>query len=220
MSTHPVLERTYSRHRIRRQYAHVAWFYDLWGRLTEDKALDRLLELAEVDDGSAILEVGVGTGRFLAKLAACNPSGRLEGIDLSPDMLRHAQRRLQSTAPTSHLQEADAYHLPFADNSFDLLANTYMLDLLPVSDHPTLLAEFRRVLKPGGKLLLAHFSYGTKGVNRFWYFLARHFPSLLTDCRPVELGAVLSQTGFTVLHHEEISQNTFPSAVLVAERGG
>jgi len=48
MVGHPILERNYSPDRVRRQYRSVAWFYDAWGKLTEAKAVDRLLQQAAV----------------------------------------------------------------------------------------------------------------------------------------------------------------------------
>jgi ubiquinone/menaquinone biosynthesis C-methylase UbiE len=222
VATEPILRRTYSPQVIKKQYAHVAWFYDLWGRATEDRALARLLQLAAVEDGCRILEVAVGSGRLFAELVARNPTGRNEGIDLSADMLAHARRRLARSAPAGsyRLQEGSAYDLPFESASFDFLFNTFLLDLLPMEDHPRVLGEFQRVLRPGGTLAIAYFSFGVTRANRFWYWMAKHFPALLTGCRPVRLEPALQQLGFRVLHHEEISQNTFPSAIVIAQNAG
>lgn len=204
------------------RYARVAWVYDAWGRLTEDRALRRLLELAEIEDGCQALEVAVGTGRLFARLVERNPSGRNEGIDLSPEMLACARRRIAPLAAgrSARLQEGTAYDLPFESGSFDILFNAFMLDMLPVEDFSRVLDEFARVLKPGGRLGLAYFSHGCKPANRFWVWTAKHFPSVLTDCRPIRLEAPLRQAEFEVLHHEEISQNTFPSAITVARKAG
>lgn len=220
MAEHTILERNFSPARVKRQYRSVAWFYDAWGKVTETRAVDRLLQQADVIDGSRVLEVAVGTGRLFAKIAALNPSGHLEGVDLSADMLERARRRMDShSGHTSYrLQEADAYTLPFDDESFDYLFNTYMLDLLPEGDFPRLLQEFNRVLRPGGRLALANFSPGTKNVHRLWYWLARWAPALLTDCRPVLSQAAVRAAGFEILFEQEVSQNTFPSAILVAQK--
>lgn len=221
MVGHPILERNYSPDRVRRQYRSVAWFYDAWGKLTETKAVDRLLQQADVTDGSRVLEVAVGTGRLFANIAALNPSGHLDGVDLSTEMLERARRRMDNSGTHTpyRLQEADAYKLPFNDASFDYLFNTYMLDLLPADDFPRLLQEFSRVLRPGGKLALANFSPGTKNVHNLWYWLARLVPALLTDCRPVLSQAAVRNAGFEILFEQEMSQNTFPSAIMVAQNG-
>ncbi len=220
MGEYPVLRRDYSPQQTRKQYRRVAWFYDWWGKLTEQVASDRMLELLAIAPGSHVLEVAVGTGRLFEKIAALIPTGHLEGIDLSPDMLRRARARIEQSGLVTpyRLQEADAYQLPFQDGSFDCLVNAYMLDLLPLEDFPLLLQEFNRVLKPGGKLAIANFSSGEKKINRIWYWLARFAPGLLTNCRPVQLEAALPAAGFELLHHEEISQNTFPSAIALARK--
>lgn len=222
MPDYTQLDRRYDALAIRAQYRRVAWFYDSWSRLTEELAVRRLLQLVAVRDGACILEVAVGTGRLAAELLARNPSGQFEGVELSGTMLERAARRLSETRPAGswHLQQADTHQLPFRDQSFDYLFNTYMLDLLPADDFPAILAEFSRVLRPGGVLAIAAFSFGTRPVHRLWYWLARFLPGLLTGCRPVRLAAALQEAGFASLQQEEISQNTFPSVVLVARKPG
>ena len=220
MATHPILPRSYSAQKMKQQYAHVAWFYDIWSRLTEDRALMQLLELTEIKDDMQILEVAVGTGRLFEKLVTRNPNGDNQGIDLSPDMLARARQRLAryESGASYQLQEGSAYKLPFESATFDVLFNAFMLDMFPVEDYPHVLGEFKRVLKPDGKVALAYFSQGLKGVNHFWSWVAKHFPALLTDCRPVVLEPSLQQLGFRIMHYEEISQNTFPSAIVIAQK--
>ena len=218
MNRYSVLERSYSAQRIKDQYHRVAWFYDTWSRLTEDKAAHRLLELAEIRNGSRVLEVAVGTGRLFADIVRFNANGHTEGVELSRDMLEKARLRMgrESGGASYHLQEANAYKLPFEDNGFDYLFNAYLLDLLPEQDFPRILKEFHRVLKPGSRLATASFSFGNRPVHRIWYRLAQSVPSLLTGCRPIELTQPLQQAGFEIIHQEEVSQNTFPSAVVIA----
>ncbi len=220
MSPAPILPRTFSDQAVKAQYARVAWFYDGWSRLTEEKALQRLLTLTEVNDGMQILEVAVGTGRLFAQLVRQNPAGMTEGIDLSPAMLRHAQRRLgRSIRPACYrLQEGSAYQLPYTPGQFDRIFNAFMLDLFPSEDFARVLTEFMRLLKPGGRLALAYFSHGNKWSNRIWPWLAKHLPALLTGCRPVALESALQQAGFQILAQESISQNTFPSTVVIAKK--
>jgi len=220
MTSKTILPRSYSDEAMKSQYARVAWFYDGWGRVTEDKALNRLLTLAGVEDGMSILEVAVGTGRLFEKLVKRNPSGHNEGMDLSPSMLAHARRRLErnTQAGAYRLQEGSAYELPYESGRFDLLFNSYMLDMFPVEDQARVLAEFLRVLKPGGKLAIGYFSHGQKWSNRIWPWLAKHFPALLTGCRPVDLRPALAQLQVPILDYESISQNSFPSDIVIAQK--
>jgi ubiquinone/menaquinone biosynthesis C-methylase UbiE len=211
------LLRSFSPDAVRKSYLKVAWFYDLWAKLTESRATQRVLELAAVRDRDRVLEVAVGTGVVFENIVKRNPHGLNEGLDLSPSMLRRAQKRLERYGPASyHLRLASAYQLPFADNSFDLVINAFMLDLLPEADFPLILAEMKRVLKPSGRVVLSTMSFGDRWYHAFWFRIARSFPALLTGCRPVSIGQVLRAGGFQNVVVERISQNTFPAEVLTA----
>jgi len=213
-----VLERKFSEKNVKDSYSKVAWFYDLWSRLTEAKAARRALDWADIHDGESILEVAVGTGIMFAEIVRRNPQGRNEGVDLSPAMLERAAKRLSGQpAEQYNLQPASAYDLPFPSNTFDVLLNNYMLDLLPAEDFVAVLSEFRRVLKPGGRVVISPFGFGDKSYHRLWFWLAKHFPALLTECRPISLSASLTAAGFESVQAEPVSQNTFPSTVYRAE---
>jgi len=213
------LPRSFSEKTTIQDYAKVAWFYNFWGRLTEAKAQQKVLELAKIKDGESILEVGMGTGTFFLKMVEKNPQGRNEGIDLSPAMLARAHNLLQKRSPDSHfnLSIGNAYNLPFEDQSFDLVVNNFMLDLLPEADFGKLLNEFQRVLRPGGRIVLSTMALGDRWYHRFWSWLAKSLPSLLTGCRPVSIRPYLEEVGFKEVVTAKISQNTFPSEVTLAQ---
>jgi ubiquinone/menaquinone biosynthesis C-methylase UbiE len=95
------------------------------------------------------LEVAVGTGLNLQHY----PAGvRLAGLDLSTDMLALARKRAAELGRTVELREGDAQELPFADSSFDTVVCTYSLCNVP--DEARTVSEMKRVLKPGGRLIL------------------------------------------------------------------
>jgi ubiquinone/menaquinone biosynthesis C-methylase UbiE len=96
-----------------------------------------------------VLEVGIGTGRNLEHY----PRGvRLTGVDLSPEMLAIARRRSHSLEREVDLLVADAESLEFPDGSFDTVVST--LTMCSIPDHRAALAEARRVLRPGGRLVM------------------------------------------------------------------
>jgi ubiquinone/menaquinone biosynthesis C-methylase UbiE len=100
---------------VPRVYRGTAPIYDVWGRLTESKARDRCLELARIRDGEAVLEVAVGTGLAFAEILKQNPSGWIEGIDLTQEMLDKAIRKAAASCQNNYrLCVGDAYHLKFA----------------------------------------------------------------------------------------------------------
>ena len=196
-------------------YRKVARIYDLWARLTESKARDRCLELAAIQDGEAVLEVAVGTGLAFEKILDADPSGRVEGIDLTDEMLTRAERRAVATGMTNfRLSIGDAYDLDFADDSFDVLINNYMFDLLPEQDFPKVLAEFKRVLRPGGRLVMVNMTNGQCWYNGIWTLIYEIKPALLGGCRGVSLLGDLQDAGFQQTEREYVSQFTFPSEVI------
>ncbi len=112
----------------------------------------RLRWLAELIDGGGIdrvLEVGYGSGVFQYELAArCRSS---VGVDVHPHGAR-VRRQLAEDGVASLLVHGDAAHLPFANRSFDRIVIASVLEFVP--DPGRCLRECRRLLAPGGRLLL------------------------------------------------------------------
>jgi len=103
-----------------------------------------------------VLEVAIGTGRNLPYY----PQGiRLTGVDFSPTMLQLARRQADRLGRTVDLRLGDAQALQLPDASFDTVVCTFSLCAIP--DEPQALAEMRRVLRPGGRLLLLDHVAGT-----------------------------------------------------------
>ena len=96
-----------------------------------------------------VLEVAIGTGRNLP----CYPEdAAVTGIELSPAMLAIARQRAADLGRDADLREGDAEHLPFGDASFDTVVCALSLCTIP---HPaSAISEMKRVLIPGGRLLL------------------------------------------------------------------
>lgn len=93
-----------------------------------------------------------------------------------------------------------------------------MIDLMPEDTFEKVADEFFRFLKPGGILIVSTFSFGTKNIHKFWYRVAKNFPGLLTGCRPVSFAGHLKISGFEILNLYQISQNTFPTEIIKAQK--
>ena len=210
------LRRTFKTKSVQKTYSQVAWKYNLWSRLTESKAAEKVFELAEIQNGEDILEVAVGTGIVFEEVSRRNPNGRNIGIDLSPGMLAKAIKRLEHSYQ-NYLNYGNAFSLPFKNNQFDLVINNYMFDLLPEEKFEVILLEFKRVLRKSGKVVITTMAYGENWFNKFWAWLARISPRVLTGCRPVLIKSYLEKAGFSDIVVVQVSQNTFPSEVLRAE---
>jgi ubiquinone/menaquinone biosynthesis C-methylase UbiE len=101
-----------------------------------------------------VLEVGCGTGNQWTNNLDRIPRGwRFMLTDFSAGMLAEAQENLSGKLHHVEFKIADAQDLPFPDASFDAIVANHMLYHVP--DRPKAFAEFRRVLKPGGKLYAA-----------------------------------------------------------------
>lgn len=115
---------------------------------------DRLREVLRPEPGERILEIGVGTGYYSHDIAGwVGPDGRLELFDLQQEFLDHVMRGatesgLDNLVPT----QGDATDLLFEDASMDAVILTAVLGEIPAAD--AALAEIRRVLKPGGRLVV------------------------------------------------------------------
>lgn len=111
--------------------------------------------LGAVDSGQTVLDVGCGAGvdTILAAMKV-GSRGRALGVDMVPAMLERARQNLgQTTLGNVGFQEASAEALPFTDGCVDVVISNGVFNLVP--DKPRALAEALRVLKPGGRLLLA-----------------------------------------------------------------
>jgi demethylmenaquinone methyltransferase / 2-methoxy-6-polyprenyl-1,4-benzoquinol methylase len=202
-----------------RRYSRLAPVYELWARITEARPRRRVLELAEVRDGEAILEVASGTGAQLAALAQRNPSGRTVGLELAEGMLAQTQKRLSAAGLAGvELVCGNALELPFEDESFDLVVNGYMLDLLARDDIPRALAEFKRVMRPGGRLVLSNMTKGERRRHRIWDSLYSHGLNLTANCRGVLAVPALAELGFTDLRRGYMAQTLFPTELVTARR--
>jgi ubiquinone/menaquinone biosynthesis C-methylase UbiE len=211
-----VLEaKTRDSQRVASVYSRLAPVYELWARLAESRPRARALELAAVRDGEAVLEVACGTGVQLVALAERNPSGRTVGVDLAEGMLSQTRKRLAAAGlHRVELLRASALELPFPDGSFDLVTNGYMLDLLPRDDIPRALEEFRRVLKPGGRLVLTNMTKGKRVAHRVWDALYARGVVLTANCRGVLAAPVLLELGFTGVRREYLVQALFPTEIV------
>ena len=109
-------------------------------------------------------------------------------------------------------------------DTFDVLFNSYMLDLIPLADLPVVLQEFKRVLKSGGRLALVNMSKPDAATKTWWERLYRRTPRswvpyLLGGCRPVLIAEIAREVGFEEIHREFVP-HILPSEIVTARKPG
>ena len=210
-----ILEARFTHDEIVQKYNRIASVYDLFGILMESKARQRALNFASIQDGEIILEVALGTGLNFVEILKRNPCGWVEGIDISMKMLEKAKKRISKIGRQNYsLNLCDCRHLPFEDGTFDVLMNQYLFDILPVDDFIPILLEFKRVLKDGGRIVLANMTKGERWLNQIYEEIYKLKPPLLAGCRGILVQPFLEEIGFKEIQREFVSQLGFPSEVV------
>jgi phosphatidylethanolamine/phosphatidyl-N-methylethanolamine N-methyltransferase len=149
---------------VRAAYKRWAGTYDSWFGIFSRHARRAAVTAVNRINGERVLEVGVGTGLALPLYSAAK---RVTGIDLSKDMLLKARDRADGLGlhNVDALLEMDAQATEFPDGQFDIAVAMFVASVVPSA--PRLLAEMRRVVRPGGTILfVGHFA--AKAGPRWW----------------------------------------------------
>jgi ubiquinone/menaquinone biosynthesis C-methylase UbiE len=209
-----------------RVYDRVAARYDLQhGLLTgrSDQRGRRLVVARAVRHGDAILDCGTGTGST-ALLAARRAGARGSVVLLDPSrgMLSVARRRATAAGLVGRMafEVGDMLRLPFRDATFDAVLSTY--SLCPVYDPARAALELLRVVKPGGRIGIAH-STAPRGALMRWLAdrvedVIWHFPTVSLGCRAVTVLPTLLHAGARLRFAAHIGIPLWPFAVFVLEK--
>ena len=147
--------------RVARVFDSVATRYDLMNDVMS-MGMHRIwkaitISQANVKPGQRVLDVASGTGDLaLAFAKRVGPLGKIVMSDINAQMLARGRNRLIDHGYPIESVVCDAEHLPFPDQSFDLV--TVAFGLRNMTDKPAALKQMHRVLKPGGKLMVLEFS--------------------------------------------------------------
>ncbi|MDP3919945.1 MAG: ubiquinone/menaquinone biosynthesis methyltransferase [Candidatus Omnitrophota bacterium] len=157
---------------IRRYFNEVAFRYDfLNGFLSfrlDEGWRRRAARMVLNGNQQTVLDLGVGTGKFLETLQAMQPWRRAVGLDFAAAMLQRARAESKGAA---QFVSADFHDLPFRDGAFDLVVSSFTLR--SVKDLPRFLGEIHRIMSPAGKVGLLCL---TRPENPLWQAL--YYPYL------------------------------------------
>lgn len=169
-----------------RRAAEVLFLGDSRGRFLRE--VDQLLKGDEL-----VLDVGGGSGYFSLAIAERLRGGKLFCIDLSPEMLRHLRRKAerQNLADRVEAKLGNAYELPLEDSTIDLATSNGVFHEL--ARPARALLEIRRVLKPGGRVIITDFRNTSLGKK----IAIAHRDGSHGPFSEEELRSLLADTGFS-----------------------
>jgi len=174
---------------------------------------ERILKLARLQPGEAVLDLGCGTGTLaIAAKRAVGAAGKVHGIDASPEMLARAAQKARRAAMDVAFTEAAAQALPFSDASFDVVLTSVMLHHLPRPARAQCAAEMRRVLRPGGRVLAVDFA-GSQEKGLMAHLHQRHRHMKLED-----IDALLGAAGLEVKESGAVGFRSLHFALATAPR--
>lgn len=154
-----------------------------------------VIELAKVKPGDRVLDVGCGTGSLtLTAVPFAGPGGKVYGIDAAPEMIEVAKKKASRAGREVVFEVGLIERLAFPDATFDIVISRLAIHHLPDDLKRMGFAEFLRVLKSGGKLLIADFNPPTNPV-------LNHITSALVGSHMMQtniwsLPALLASAGF------------------------
>ncbi len=196
------------------RYDLMGWFFDtFWFRGQWRELRQRTATLARMQPGDAVLDVGCGTGTLAMEVARCvGRAGRVAGVDPGTEQIARARAKAARRNVPIDFQIGVIEQLAFPDQTFDVVFSTLMMHHLPASLKRQGLAEIARVLKPGGRLVIADFKRKQERTGRAARFHAGG--SSMQD-----LAALVKEAGFEHLEIEEMRPprfSAFPGAGFVS----
>lgn len=201
-----------------RYYSNLSAIYDLLAA-SEKRFIRRGLDLLEPNNGEWILEIGFGTGYAQERIAPLVGGGFSTGLDLSEGMGRVAQRKLYRAGHQDRvgLVQSDTLPIPFPDKIFDGVFSSFTLELFDSPLIPKVLGECRRVLKPGGRLIIVSLSRDNPLglMGKIYELFHNTFPKL-ADCRPIPVKKLVMEGGFKIEEAQEYKMWGIPVGIVLA----
>ena len=186
------------------------WFSDTFvfrGQMRELR--QRTATMAQLQPGETVLDVGCGTGTLALEVARrVGRTGRVTGIDPGTEQIARARAKAARRNAPIEFQIGVIEQLPFLDQTFDVVFSTLMMHHLPAPLKRQGLAGIARVLKPGGRLVIADFTHRKERTGPAARFHAGG--SSMHD-----LATIVSEAGFDHLETEEMRPprfSAFPGA--------
>lgn len=161
---------------------------------------DGVVERLDLPRGARVLDLACGTGALLGRFAALRPDLDLLGLDIDPAMIARAGERSRRAGARVKLITANADRVPLPDASLDAVVSVLAFHHLPPPIKRGAAAEIRRLLKPGGSVLIADFGPPLDRVQAALFAVAGRLESAVTTAGHADgvVGVLLREQGFDV----------------------
>ena len=170
-----------------------------------DRLTTRASQRVRAGAPASILEIGVGTGHFLADVAGRKGSS-VVGVDVSRKLLGRTKKELANGTGDADLVQADGLRLPFASGVFEGVVSLLFLGVLAEDEISDALREMTRVLAPGGRIVVGTLKFPNVMFERVWMTAYHVLPDIVGGLRPVAIDSRLDDLGLRVLREEEIEE--------------
>lgn len=202
--------------RVQKMFSAIAPSYDLNNRvhsMWRDQAWRRAaVKMAELKPGDQVVDVACGTGDLSMAFAdvVCG-DGRVTGIDFTHEMLVVAEKKNHAKNPIAYMQ-GDAMNLPLPDSCCDCLSIAF--GIRNVANPGKAMAEFYRVLRPGGRLIVLEFSLPKNplllaGYNVYFKHIMPRTATLISGDKsgaykylPKSVNTFIDREGMQAMMHE------------------
>jgi ubiquinone/menaquinone biosynthesis C-methylase UbiE len=201
------------------RYDLVVWLFDIVSRGKVREVRRQTLDLAHLQSGEMVLDVGCGTGTLALEASErAGVTGHVVGVDPAPRQIARARAKAAKRGLPVDFQIGVIEHLPFPAESFDVVLSTWMMHHLPDDLKRRGLAEIARVLKPAGRLVVVDATHPERSERR------ARAPRLGAG----ELGiqaqpTLMKQAGFSRVETREIRLSRFTrfsrAGVLLGRKG-